>query len=181
MQERLCICAASPTYDLPTRLVLVMHRCELKKTTATGPLALLTLPNSELRTHGYRERPLDLGDLDVPGRRVLLLFPRGNARPLDRGWLEQDGRPITLVVPDGSWRQAAKMARRLPGLDRVEVVKLPEGPPTRWGLRREPRADGLATFEAIARALGIIESKAVQAGMEAFFSLMVQTTLQSRG
>jgi DTW domain-containing protein YfiP len=73
------------------------------------------------------------------------------------------------------------MARRLPGLARVEMVKLPEGPPTRWGLRREPRADGLATFEAIARALGIIESPAVQAGLEAFFSLMVQRTLQSRG
>ena len=39
----------------------------------------------------------------------------------------------------------------------------------------------LATFEAIARALGIIESPDVQAGMEDLFSLMVQRTLDSRG
>jgi DTW domain-containing protein YfiP len=61
------------------------------------------------------------------------------------------------------------------------MVRLPEGPDTEWGIRREYHPNGLATFEAIARALGIIESPAVQAGMEELFRLMVQRTLHSRG
>lgn len=73
------------------------------------------------------------------------------------------------------------MGRRLPGLGHAEMVRLPEGPPTQWGIRRENHPQGLATFEAIARALGIIESPAVQAGLEELFRLMVRKTLDASG
>jgi DTW domain-containing protein YfiP len=86
-----------------------------------------------------------------------------------------------MIVPDGSWRQASKARRRIPGLDAAECVTLPPGPPTRYRLRREPKDGGLATFEAIARVLGILESAAVQAELEAFFERMVETTLATRG
>lgn len=181
MHQHLCICPAIPRYPLATRLVLVMHFQELKKPTATGPLALQALPNSELRIHGHRDRPLDFSDLHVPERRTLLLYPGDEVPALSRSFLEQDNRPVTLVVPDGNWRQAAKMGKRLPGLGHAEMVRLPEGPPTGWGIRRENHPEGLATFEAIARAIGIIESPVAQSGMEALFRLMVQTTLQTRG
>lgn len=181
MHEHLCICQSIPRYALATRLVLVMHRRECQKTTATGPLALEALPNSELRIHGHHDRPLDFSDLNVPERRTLLLYPGDDAPILTRSFLDQDSRLVTLVVPDGNWRQAARMGRRLPGLEHAGMVRLPEGPETRWGIRRENHAHGLATFEAIARALGIIESPAVQSGMEELFGLMVQRTLLTRG
>jgi DTW domain-containing protein YfiP len=73
------------------------------------------------------------------------------------------------------------MGRRLPGLEHAAMVRLPEGAKTGWGVRKECHPEGLATFEAIARALGIIESAAVQESMEALFSLMVSRTLQARG
>ncbi len=181
MRVKLCICRAIPRYALDTRLVLVMHHRECNKTTATGPLALEALPNSELRIHGRPDRPVDLSDLNTPERRTLLLYPGDDAPILSRSFLDRDNRPVTLVVPDGSWRQAARMARRLPGLEQAEMVRLPAGPQTEWGLRRENRAEGVATFEAIARALGLIESHTVQSGMETLFRLMVQRTLESRG
>jgi DTW domain-containing protein YfiP len=181
MHTDLCICPSIPRYLLDTRLVLVMHRRELKKPTATGPLALEALPNSELRIHGHQDQPLNLSDLDIPERRTLLLYPGDDAPILSRGFLDQDSRPVTLVVPDGNWRQAARMGRRLPGLDHAEMVRLPDGLQTWWGLRRENHAEGLATFEAIASALGIIESPAVQTGLECLFRLMVQRTLHARG
>ena len=158
-----------------------MHHREAGKTTATGPLALEALPHSEVRIHGHQDRPLDFSDLDVPERRTLLLYPGEDVPVLSRDFLSQDLRPVTLVVPDGNWRQASRMGRRLPGLGHAEMVRLPEGPLTRWGVRREAHPHGLATFEAIARALGIIESPVVQAGMEEIFRLMVETTLRSRG
>ena len=181
MLNDLCVCPSIPRYDLSTRIVLVMHHREWIKTTATGPLALEALPNSELRIHGHQDRPLDFSDLNVPERRTLLLFPGEDVPVLTRCLLDRDERPVTLVVPDGTWRQASRMGRRLPGLDHAEMVRLPQGAATEWGLRRENHPDGLATFEAIARALGIIESSAVQTGLEALFRLMVQRTRQSRG
>lgn len=181
MHAGLCICVAIPRYDLATRLVLVMHRREQHKPTATGPLALAALVNSEVRIHGYPDRPLDFSDLDAGQRRTLLLYPGDDVPVLSPGLLARDSRPVTLVVPDGSWRQAAKMGRRLPGLEHAAMVRLPEGPGTRWGIRRELHSEGLATFEAIARALGIIESPAVQTGLEELFQLMVERTLRTRG
>ncbi len=61
------------------------------------------------------------------------------------------------------------------------MVRLPEGAKTGWGVRRECHPEGLATFEAIARALGVIESAEVQKSMEELFRLMVARTLQARG
>lgn len=178
-----CLCAHVPRLELTTRIVLVMHRREVAKPTATGPLALLALANSELRVHGHRESPVDLRDLAGPAsapRRVLALYPAEGARPLSRDFAASDPRPITVVVPDGSWRQASKAVRRLPGLEAAEAVTLPPGPPSRYRLRREPKDGGLATFEAIARVLGFLESEAVQLTLEALFERMVETTLATR-
>jgi DTW domain-containing protein YfiP len=158
-----------------------MHHREWAKPTATGPLALAALSNSELRIQGYQEQPLDFRDLDTEQRRTLLLYPGEEAQVLSHDLLTKDPRPVNLVVPDGNWRQAARMGRRLPGLEHAAMVRLPEGAKTGWGVRKECHPEGLATFEAIARALGIIESAAVQESMEALFSLMVSRTLQARG
>jgi DTW domain-containing protein YfiP len=175
-----CICAAAPRLSLATRIVLVMHRREVAKPTATGPLALMTLVNSELRVHGHQDRPVDLTDLHDGAHRLVALYPSDDARPLGPHFADGDPRPITVIVPDGSWRQASKAVRRLPGLEHAEHVTLPPGPPTRYRLRREPKEGGLATFEAIARVLGFLESPAVQLELEAFFEKMVEATLATR-
>jgi tRNA-uridine aminocarboxypropyltransferase len=175
-----CVCAELPRLELRTRVVLVMHHREVSKTTATGPLALLALEGSQLFVHGELGAPLDLSAEHVPGRRVLLLFPREDAQPLTLELLARDRRPVTLIVPDGNWRQASRASRRIPGLAQAECVTLVAGPPTRYRLRHEPKAGGLATFEAIARALGVLESGAVQQQLEAFFERVVAATLSTR-
>ncbi len=180
MRIDLCFCPFIPVYDLRTRLVLVMHYREIPKTTATGPLALVALPNSELRVQGIRDQILDFSDLNTPQRRTLFLYPDDDSPVLSRDFLEQDPRPVTLVVPDGTWSQASRMGKRLPGLEHAERVRLPEGRRTQWGIRNEPHPHGLATFEAIARSFGIIESLEVQAGLEELFLLMVRKTIQGQ-
>jgi len=181
MHEADCLCAAIPRLDLGTRIVVVMHRREASKPTATARLALMALPNSELAIHGHDDARVDLRHLHDAGRRVLALFPADDARPLDAALLAADPRPVTLVVPDGSWRQASKAVRRIPGLAEAERVTLPAGAPSGYRLRREPKVGGLATFEAIARALGILESPAVEATLTALLERMVTATLKTRG
>jgi DTW domain-containing protein YfiP len=85
------------------------------------------------------------------------------------------------LVPDGSWRQASRISKRIGAVARAQPVTLPPGPTTRWGLRRENHPGGLATFEAIARALGYLESEAVRLQLESSFERMVTATYQNRG
>ncbi|HVV81986.1 MAG TPA: hypothetical protein VHE35_02860, partial [Kofleriaceae bacterium] len=58
---------------------------------------------------------------------------------------------------------------------------LPEAPAPRLRLRHEQRAGGLATGDAIARALGILDGAPVQAALERVLRAMVERTLWSRG
>jgi DTW domain-containing protein len=176
-----CLCPHLPRLELSTRLVLIMHHREVSKTTATGPLALRTLANSRLCVHGEAGSLLDLRPEHVADRRVLLLFPRDDAKVLTPELLARDPRPVTLLVPDGNWRQASRASRRIPGTENAECVVLAAGAPTRYRLRHEPKVGGLATFEAIARALGVLESVGVQRELEAAFERMVAATLGTRG
>lgn len=177
MHAEWCVCGDIPRLSLRTRIVVVMHKRERHKTTATAPLALQALERAELHLHGVPEAPLDLGHLHEEGRRVLVLFPSDDAVELAP---PDDGRDVTLVVPDGSWRQASKAVRRIPGLAEAPKVVLPPGPPTAWRLRREPREGGLSTLEAIARAVGVLESPEAQAALEALFERVVERTLWTR-
>lgn len=175
-----CICDQIPTIDVPTKLVVVMHHREQNRPTATAPLAMRALTHHVWLMHGRRDEPVDLCEHVGPDRRGLLLFPAEHARPLTAELLAEDPRPVTLVVPDGSWRQASKAARRLPGVETLQPITLPPGPKSRYRLRREPRADGLATFEAIARAFGVLEGPDVQQLLETLFETWTEQVLQMR-
>jgi len=179
MHLALCLCAdLGEPLTLRTRVVVIRHLREGRKPTNTGRLVPLTLTRSEVRTRGAAGAQVETADLPGPGRRALLLYPSADARPLT----PEDGEaPVTLIVPDGTWRQARKVHARVPGLAAVPRVCLPPGPPSRYRLRshRDPRF--LATFEAVARALGILEGPPVQRALERVFDLMVERTLWSRG
>jgi DTW domain-containing protein YfiP len=136
-------------------------------------LAAAALSNSACYVHGLQAAPLDLRHLHEDHSRVLVLFPSEDAQVLQP---PGDDRKITLVVPDGNWRQASRIPRRVPGLAEAERVTLPPGPPTRWGVRKERRPGGLATLEAIARALGILEGPSTQTALERLFSRVSSET-----
>jgi DTW domain-containing protein YfiP len=178
MHRVVCLCAALPRIETRTRLVLLLHRDEERKPTNTGQLAALCLPNSTVLVTGDLARPLPT-PLFRDEERPLLLFPDPAAPPLS-SFVGGD-KPIALVVPDGTWRQASKARNRIPGLAHVEGASLPEGPPTRYRLRAEPREGGLATIEAIARAMAVLEGEAASAALLEVFETMVERTLWTRG
>jgi len=162
---------------LDTHIALVMHRREVSKPSNTGGLALLLFTNSRRYVRGLPEGPADLSDLNHPERRTWLLFPSERAEVLSREMVAEDARPITLVVPDGTWAQTRRAVRRETVLDQARHVLPPPGAPTRYRLRREHTPGGLATAEALARALGIIEGEAVQTALEGLFDTHVDRVL----
>ncbi len=181
MHMSLCVCARIPRLATRTRIVLVMHRFEARKSTNTGRLATEALPNSELVVRGRKGAPEDTLAWS-PETRPLLLFPHEGALPLAS--VVRDARPVTLIVPDGTWRQASKVRQRVAGLADVPSVYLPAGEPSIYRLRSEAHAAGLSTLEAIARALRVLEGDAgpdVEHALLELFRAMVERTLWSRG
>jgi len=181
MHQTLCICALVPRLETRTRLALLVHDREAHKPTNTGQLAARCVPRSTVGIIGDRAQPAALPPL-ADHEQPLVLYPAEDAVSIEAYAATE--RPVVLIVPDGSWRQAHKMRRRLPGLAAIPCVSLPEAAPTEYRLRSEHHAGGLSTFEAIARALRILEGDAgaaAEAAMMALFRVMVDRTLWLRG
>ncbi len=183
LHAELCICAQIPSLDLRTRISLLMHFQEKAKPSNTGRLAHLCLKNSEIRYRGNPDgKPLDLAGLFDEDYETWMLYLSPESETLSEQLGKRAAKPVRLLVLDGTWSQAsrlgAKMATQFPGM---KHVKLSAGKPSEYRLRTEHHPDGLATFEAIARALGFFEGPAVQAQMEAIFRVMTDRVLYTRG
>ncbi len=163
-----------------TRISVLMHHREEHLTTNTAHLASLMLPRCQIHIRGDNARPLNVSDILHENESPLLLYPSEDAQTLTRELVEALPHPPALIVPDGSWRQASKVAKREEFLAHVPRVVLTPDAPSRYRLRREPKAQGLATFEAMARALGVLEGPALRVAMEEVFDEMVENTLKSR-
>lgn len=183
MLLRLCICGAMPKIDNATRLVLIIHRREIVKPTNTGALAARCLRESEIHVRGAEGQAIDYELLTPADATNLYLFPADDAVPLTPEFCASLARPARLIVPDGNWGQAARVGKRVRAQRGVVCVTLPTGAPTQYGLRREakPRPEGLATLEAISRALRVLDGPHVSDPLDEIFRIMVSRSLWSRG
>jgi DTW domain-containing protein YfiP len=177
MHGSLCVCSLIPRVETRTRLLLVIHRFEARKPSNTGRLAAECLPNSEVVVRGHADAPSTPLAID-PESQPVFLFPHEDAVPLADF---VGSGPVTLIVPDGTWRQAFKVRQRMPELRDVPCVSLPHDAPSIYRLRAEAHGHGLATIEAIARAMGILEGVHARRALEHVFRAMVERTLWSRG
>jgi DTW domain-containing protein YfiP len=189
IRQDLCFCEHIPQIEISTRITILMHAAELKLTTNTARLAAKALPETKIFIRGLpKSSPVIVNALSarVPeDGSALVLFPSDDAAVLTPEWISSLKRPVTLFVPDGSWRQARRAVMREPAFSRLRRVKLPPGPPSQYRLREEPHAESVCTFEAIARALGVLEGPErgphVQAQLEHLLKVMVERTLWARG
>jgi DTW domain-containing protein YfiP len=154
---------------------------ELKRSSNTGRLALRALVNSEMRVRGDTREALDLRDLLTDRYRTFLFYPSVDAVELDHELVAQDRTPIQLIVPDGSWRQAGKVQHRHPELRDVPRVKIGAPNLSKFHLRAQHRPEGMATLQAIAHALGVIEGDLVKAQLMKLYQAKLEQTLLARG
>jgi DTW domain-containing protein YfiP len=150
----MCICGELPQIQPRARVVLLTHRIERTKSTNTGRIVARMLVGAEIRVRGEiqaQARP------PLPAGKRLVLYPSPQARVLSPA--DARGEPVVLLVPDGTWSQARRVFQRDPDARGAEPVALPEGAPSRYGLRRAPQEGALSTMEAVARALGLLEGE----------------------
>lgn len=180
LHKKLCICEFIPQLNLRTRVCLVIHASELKRTTNTGTLAVKALTNSATYVRGELEHPLDLTSILSPDYHTLLFYPADEAIELNREFIELDSRPIQLIVPDGNWRQASKVHYRHKELKDIPRVMIKTPNHSANHLRAETREEGMATLQAIAEALGIIEGDQAKAVLLELYSKKLEHTLIGR-
>lgn len=180
-----CLCALIPRLESRTRLTLVIHHREIKRTTNSGLLAVEALVNSEARVRGLPGPTTDLTDLVAGAYQPLLFFPSEDAAELDAKLIEDlrrtDPRPFGLIVPDGNWRQASKVAKRHPELRGVPRVKITTPNSSSRHLRAEHLPEGMSTLEAIARAYLVLENENVGRQLLQLYQEKLRRTLLGRG
>lgn len=159
----------------------MVHHRELKRTTNTGRLALKALMNTEMRVRGETREVLDLSDLLVSEYRSLLFYPTDEAVELTSEFVAEDPRPIQLIVPDGNWRQASKVHYRHHELKDIPRVMIKAPNMAKLHIREEHMNEGMATLEAIACAMGVIEGEAVKADLMKLYNAKLKATLLGRG
>ena len=176
-----CLCDVVPRIELKTRICLVIHHRELSRRSNTGLLAVRALLNSEVRVRGEDREALDLQDLLTNQYRSFLFYPSSDAVELNQGLVMQDATPIQLLVPDGTWRQARKIHSRHEELRDLPRVKISTPNNSIFQLRAQSRPERMATLQAIAHGLGIIEGDSVRAQLMKLYQAKIERTLKARG
>jgi DTW domain-containing protein YfiP len=167
--QRVCLCADVPVLATVTRVVIVRHHLERWRSSNSGRLAHLALPNSELVEHGAQDlRGESLARLPALDG-AWLLFPEGP--PVTRAPVPP---PRQLVVLDATWSQARRMYRKLDALRGLPMFRLPDAPMPAARLRESPAPGRVSTIEAIARALRILEGDEIAVALERLFQLAVE-------
>jgi len=196
MHRSLCICGLLPRIETRTRVVLIVHQLEAVKPTNTGLVAARCLPSSTVVYRGRAPQGAAPGEAhgeggatpDWPaavaaaaaGAQPLVLYPHPSATPLEE-WRGRTEAAVALVVPDGTWAQAtrihARFAARAGDLPCVSLPASRSGKRLRTG--RSPHQ--MATLEALAVALGILEGPEVEAALLRVYRIMTERTLWTNG
>ena len=177
----LCLCDAVPRIELRTKICLIIHHRELSRSSNTGLLAVRALVNSEVRIRGEGRATLDLKDVLSSQYRTFLFYPTNDAVELDKALVMQEHTPIQLIVPDGTWRQARKIHSRHPELKDLPRVKISTPNHSIYQLRAQSRPEGMATLQAIAHGLAVIEGDGVGAQLMKLYQAKIERTLRGRG
>lgn len=175
LPPRVCFCADLIPIVAQTPIAVISHPRELGKPTSSGSFAALAISGLRVFVRGDPGIAAHVAGQRAAGRTPVLLFPHESAVPL-----ETIPGPIALYASDGNWRQGRKVGMREPAFRGVVQARLP-APVDRARLRWNPRADRMATMEAIAYAMGILEGEAISAAILSAYDRFVSAVGVLRG
>ena len=180
--EQFCVCDLLPRVPTKVGFLLIQHSSELLRQSNTARLAKKMISPCEIITWGSREIPYEQDALKNSAHRNLVLYPRTESRLLEAGDLHApEGKSTNLILLDATWAQAKSMSRRIPGLQDLTFVSLPQHPPPSWKLRRSPGRGYFCTLEAVIRAIAVMEGEDHVRPLELSLELVMARGLHMRG
>jgi DTW domain-containing protein YfiP len=175
-----CFCDKIQKIKLKTKVSIILFKKERFLPSNTAHLSIKSLSNSECFERGHKDFPLNESFINRENYQPLLLFPSEESTELTESYLRQFDKEINLIVPDGTWRQAKKVHRREQLLVDIPHIKVTPSQKSKYLLRRQKFEYGLCTHEAIALALGIIESQEVKRNLLINFNKFQDAHLKNR-
>lgn len=176
-----CVCKYILPFNINTNVSLIVHVRELKLTSNTAQFAQMMLPqNAQLMIRGRVNEIFDPGPVLARSGSPLFLYPHEDAIELNDEFKEKFPGPYHLIIPDGNWQQARKVRQREERFSKLPAVKLPPGIISEYGLRKAQHPEWVSTYEAMAHALGVLESPEVFDHLMAFFRKWVANTQKAR-
>ena len=181
VNNHFCVCDHIKSFAIQTKVSLIVHVRELKLTSNTAQFAQKMLPDhAEVIIRGRMNDTFDSSPVLKKTGRPIFLYPHEDALELNDEFKEKYPGPYHLIIPDGNWQQARKVRQREEGFSSLPAVKLPQGITSEYGLRKAIHPEWVSTYEAMAHALGILESSEVKEKLLNFFRLWVKRTEQAR-
>jgi DTW domain-containing protein len=165
----LCWCGSISPIETRTKILILMHPMEYKEEkAATGRLTHLCLKSSELHmginfdNHGPVQKIIT-----DPRYFPMLLYPGKEAVNLsDQGFPEDllNGRRLLVVLLDATWRNAGKMFKRSPSLQKLPRIMFVPKEKSRYVIKQQPHDWCLSTLEAVHELMVALE----KAGLDTY-------------
>lgn len=158
-----CLCPAEPPMALRTKIVLLMHLKELRRTKCnTGRLAAINIAGAEIITGVcFEDDPRVDALLRDPGNLCALLYPGEDATDLSAGRLPADwlgGKRLVVFLLDATWSCAGTMAKENPRLMALPRLMFRPAAGSRYVIKKQPAPWCLSTLEAVHELLLALES-----------------------
>lgn len=142
----ICCCDLIERIDNHTKIICLQDQRETNNKKNTLLLAQQCLANIQtITTTQITSLPNNIG----------LLFPNANSQAIENC----PELPSNWLVLDGSWKQCKGLFLANPVLQTLPSFHFEQAPVSQYSIRKRPREDGLATIEAIAYLLSVVESE----------------------
>ena len=161
-----CICSLAKSNESQAGFLLLMYDTEVLKPSNTGKLIADVIPDTYAFLWSRTEvDPELIKVLNDPQWQPFLVFPSQYAKDerqviTENITLPEGKRPLFIML-DGSWREAKKMFRKSPYLDKYPMVAFdpanldPNIILSRYNIRKSAVSNELATAEVAARILSM--------------------------
>lgn len=185
-----CLCPYRVSASSAAQVWLITHRMEHYKPTNTGRLIGDVLDNTRVFTwHRIDPDPVLLALLDDARYAPFVVFP-DDQPDYDRGRVvginavtraQAAGKVAVYILLDGTWRQARRIFRKSPYLDRLPVLPLRTSRQSRYRLRKSASAEHLSTAEVAAELLRQGGDANAADVLDDYFDAFNQSYAASRG
>jgi len=159
ISQKYCICQHKPDCSSNAAFLLLMWDDEVLKPSNTGRLIADLIEDTHAFIWQRKELAPELeAVINDPQYQPFVVFPQDYASESqtvvnDVPVLDNNKRPLFILL-DGSWREAKKMFRKSPYLERFPVLSINlETQDERYRLRKANGDDRLATAEVAAHVL----------------------------
>lgn len=158
-----CYCQFIQKFDPKIKFVILMHPIERRRRIATGRMSHLSLHDSELIVGQSfaDDRRLNI-ILKNPEYNCVVLYPGKQSIDISRSAPEMkqslfvEGKKTVVIVIDGTWATAKKMMNQSPNLNELRRICFVPPGPSRFRVRKQPRAECYSTIEAVHHTIELL-------------------------